>query len=33
MDENQGGHNSDVYSEGHSDHNEKRNLREPTLGD
>ena len=33
MDENQGDCNSDAYSKGHSDHNEMRNLREPTLGD
>ena len=33
MDENQGDRNSDAYSEGHNDHNEVQNLREPTLGD
>ena len=33
MDKNQGDCNSDVYSEGHKDHNEMRNLRESTLGD
>ena len=33
MDINQGDYNTDAYSEGHSDHNEMRNLREPTLGD
>ena len=33
MDENQGDRNSDAYNEGHSDHNEMRGLREPTLGD
>ena len=33
MNKNQGDRNSDLYSEGHSDHNEMRNLREPTLGD
>ena len=33
LDENQGDRNFDAYNEGHSDHNEMRNLREPTLGD
>ena len=33
MDENQGDHNSNAYSEEHNDHNEMQNLREPTLGD
>ena len=31
MDENQGNHISDAYSEGYSDHNEMWNLRETTL--
>ena len=33
MDENQGDRNLDAYSEGHSDHNEMHNLREPTWSD
>ena len=33
MDENQCDRNSDAHNEGHSDHNEMSNLREPTFGD
>ena len=33
MDGNQGDRNSNAYSEGHGDHNDMLNLREPTLGD
>ena len=32
MDKNQGDRNTDAYNEGHSDQNEMRGLREPTLG-